>query len=375
MYEPFPTNYTWSTSANLALGCGGEIGEVDEVARALQPFAQSGDAEAWEAAWRRMADRVAGLARRDEAAGHRLSAGGKYLRAAAYRFVGERQVPPSSPRKLEGYKEFLADFYRGVELSGMPLERVEVPYEGTSMPALFLPAQVSSPAPTMIYVDGFDICKEVMWLVLRDAFARRGVHCLFVDTPGVGEMLRLRGVPTRPDYEVPVAACVDYLQGRPDVLGDRIGVMGVSLGGYYAPRAAAFEPRLRCCVAWGAIWDYGATWERRRNLRPDSPVSVPAFQLAWVMGVEGFEAALERTRAFTLAEVMPRIRCPLLIVHGAEDRQIPLADAERAFQAATGTAVKELKVFTAAEGGTQHCQLDNRSLAIDYITDWVADHL
>ena len=79
--------------------------------------------------------------------------------------------------------------------------------------------------------------------------------------------------------------------------------------------------------------------------------------------------------AFTLAEVMPRIRCPLLIVHGAEDRQIPLADAERAFQAATGTAVKELKVFTAAEGGTQHCQLDNRSLAIDYITHWVADHL
>ncbi len=375
MYEPFPTNYTWSTSANLALGCGGEIGEVDEVVRALQPYAATGDAEAWEAAWRRMAERVAGLARRDEAAGHRLSAGGKYLRAAIYRFIGERQVPPSSPRKLEGYKEFLADFYRGVELSGMPLERVEVPYEGTSMPALFLPAQVSSPAPTMIYVDGFDICKEVMWLVLRDAFARRGVHCLFVDTPGVGEMLRLRGVPTRPDYEVPVAACVDYLQGRPDVLGDRIGVMGVSLGGYYAPRAAAFEPRLRCCVAWGAIWDYGATWERRRNLRPDSPVSVPAFQLAWVMGVEGFEAALERTRAFTLAEVMPRIRCPLLIVHGAEDRQIPLADAERAFQAATGTAVKELKVFTAAEGGTQHCQLDNRSLAIDYITDWVADHL
>lgn len=375
MYEPFPTNYTWSTSANLALGCGGEIGEVDEVVRALQSFAQSGDAEAWEAAWRRMADRVAGLARRDEAAGHRLSAGGKYLRAAAYRFVGERQVPPGSPRKLEGYKEFLADFNRGVALSGVPLARVEVPYEGTTMPALFLPAQTDGPAPAMIYVDGFDICKEVMWLVLRDAFARRGVHCLFVDTPGVGEMLRLRGVPTRYDYEVPVAACVDYLQGRADVLADRIGVMGVSLGGYYAPRAAAFEPRLRCCVAWGAIWDYGATWERRRHLRPDSPVSVPAFQLAWVMGAEGFEAALEKARAFTLAEVMPRIRCPLLIVHGAEDRQIPLADAERAFQAATGTAVKELKVFTAAEGGTQHCQLDNRSLAIDYITDWVADHL
>lgn len=168
---------------------------------------------------------------------------------------------------------------------------------------------------------------------------------------------------------------MDYLQGRADVIGDRIGVMGVSLGGHYAPRAAAFEPRLRCCVALGAIWDYGATWERRRYLRPTSPVSVPAFQLAWVMGAEGFEAALEKARTFTLANVMPRIRCPLLIVYGAEDRQIPLADAEQAFQPATGTAIKELKVFTATEGGTQHCQLDNRSLAIDYTTDWVADHL
>jgi dienelactone hydrolase len=377
MYEPFPTNYTWSSSVNLALGCGGEIGEVDEVVRALAPAANSGDWEAWDREWHRLAERVAGLAARDAAAGHTLSAGDKYLRAAAYRFIGERQVPAHAPRKLEGYKEFLADFARGLDLSGAPVERVEVPYEGTSMPALFVPAPrpAGGRAPTMIYFDGLDICKEVMWLVLRDAFARRGISCLMVDTPGVGEMLRLRGVPSRHDYEVPARACVDYLQGRPDVAADRIGIMAISLGGYYAPRAAAFEPRLRCCVAWGAIWDYHATWQRRRNLRPDSPVSVPAFQIAWVLGVPDFEAALEKLKDFTLADVMPRITCPLLIVHGEEDRQIPLADAEQAFRAATGTAVKELKVFTKAEGGTHHCQLDNRSLAVDYITDWVADHL
>lgn len=377
MFEPFPNNYAWSTSVNSALGCGGEIGEVDQVIRALQPYAATADPDAWDREWHRLAEKVAGQAARDEAAGHYLSAGGKYLRAAIYRFIGERQVPLSSPRKLEGYKEFLADFYRGLKLINSPIERVEVPYEGTSMPALFVPAQGTGGAPTrtMIYFDGFDICKELMWLALRDALAVRGVHCLIVDTPGVGEMLRLRGVPSRYDYEVPAAACVDYLQTRPDVDANRIGIMAISLGGYYAPRAAAFEKRLKCCVAWGAQWDYHAVWERRRSLRPDSPVSVPAFQLPWVMGTPDFESAMEKLKDFTLAGVMEKITCPLLIVHGENDRQVYLEDAQRAFAAATGTAVKELKVFTAEEGGDQHCQLDNRSLAIDYICDWIADHL
>jgi dienelactone hydrolase len=377
MYQPFPNNYTWSTSVNLALGCGGEIGEVDEVVRALLPFAESGDAAAWDREWERLADRLAGLAARDEAAGHLLSAGDKYLRAAVYRFTGERQVPVTSPRKLTGYTRFLEEFERGRTLSRAPVQRVEVPYEGTTMPCLFLPAEGSggAPAPTMIYFDGLDVCKEVMWLAFRDGFARRGINTLFCDPPGVGEMLRLQGVPSRHDYEVPAAAAVDYLSARPDVNPDRIGIMALSLGGYYAPRAAAFEPRLKCCVAWGAIWDYRATWERRRTLRPDSPVSVPAFQLAWVMGTPDFESAMEKITAYTLDGVIDKITCPLLIVHGEDDRQIPLADAERAFAAATGTPVKELKVFTAAEGGTQHCQLDNRSLAVDYISDWVADRL
>jgi dipeptidyl aminopeptidase/acylaminoacyl peptidase len=214
-----------------------------------------------------------------------------------------------------------------------------------------------------------------MWLWVREEFAVRGINLLIVDTPGVGEMLRLRGVPSRYDYEVPATASVDYLETRSDVDPNRIGIMAVSLGGYYAPRAAAFEKRLKCCVAWGAHWDYHAVWERRRNLRPDSPVSVPGFQLAWVMGTDDFESAMEKLKDFRLAGVMEKIECPLLIVHGENDRQVHLVDAHNAFAAATGTAVKELKVFTKEEGGDEHCQLDNRSLAVDYITDWVVEHL
>src|ERR1700692_3432114 len=120
-----------------------------------------------------------------------------------------------------------------------------------------------------------------------------------MDTPGVGEPLGLRNIPSRPDYEVPTRAIVDYLETRPDVDSSRIGIMGISLGGYYAPRAAAFESRISACVAWGAIWDWGATWEKRWATRSKT-VSVPWFQLPWVMGTETMEEGLERVKQFSL---------------------------------------------------------------------------
>jgi hypothetical protein len=84
-----------------------------------------------------------------------------------------------------------------------------------------------------------------------------------IDTPGTGEPLRLRNVPSRPDYEVPTTAIVDYLVTRPDIDPERIGLLGISLGGYYAPRGASFEHRIKACAAWGGVWDYGAVWQHR----------------------------------------------------------------------------------------------------------------
>ena len=101
---------------------------------------------------------------------------------------------------------------------------------------------------------------------------------------------------------------------------------------------------------------------------------MPQFQLAWVMGTPTFEEAFAKTKQFTLDGVVEKIRCPLLVVHGEDDQQVPLADAIKTFEAAMASR-KELKVFTRAEGGSQHCQLDSRALGIDYIADWVADVL
>jgi dipeptidyl aminopeptidase/acylaminoacyl peptidase len=194
-----------------------------------------------------------------------------------------------------------------------------------------------------------------------------------VDTPGTGEPLRLRGVPSRPDYEVPTSAIVNYLQTRPDIDPARIGLLGISLGGYYAPRGASFEHRIKACVAWGGVRDYGAVWQRRWATRSKT-TSVPFWQLPWVMGTESMEQALKRVKKWTLIDALPHLTQPLLIVHGEHDGAIPLEDARKAFQAA-GSTDKELRVFTIAEGGCEHCNADDPDPARQLIADWFTGRL
>jgi dipeptidyl aminopeptidase/acylaminoacyl peptidase len=200
------------------------------------------------------------------------------------------------------------------------------------------------------------------------------VGCLIVDGPGTGESIRFRGMTLRPDYEKPASAALDYLQTRPDVDGDRVCVMGISLGGYYAPRAAAFEKRFKACVAWGAIYDYHETWRNRIERSFDLAMSVPGEHIKWILGVDTYEEALTALMDYRLEEVAGEIECRVLIVHGEGAKQIPLEDARRLFKA-VGSKEKTLKVFTAEEGGSEHCQGDNRTLGQTYIFDWIADNL
>ncbi len=274
---------------------------------------------------------------------------------------------------MHSYTEALAAFASGVELMAKPIERVEVPSPDGILPGYLIPSGTNGPSPVVIFYNGFDVTKELLYGFIGDQFSHRGIAYLIIDTPGTGEPLRLRNVPSRPDYEVPTAAIVDYLQQRPDIDPGRIGLLGISLGGYYAPRGAAFEHRITACAAWGAIWDYGLVWQRRSQTR-STTTSVPFWQLAWVMGTDTMEAALERVRQWTLADAMPHLTQPLLIVHGEHDQNIPVADAEAAF-AAAASKDKTLRIFTAAEGGSEHVNADDPDPARQMIVDWFAQRL
>jgi hypothetical protein len=144
-------------------------------------------------------------------------------------------MPPGAA-KLDTYKKPLTSFVKAIELTPTPLERVEIDSPDGILPGYIIPAGTGKPAPIIIFYSGFDVVKEMLYGFIREEFAQRGISCLVVDTPGVGEPLRLRNVPSRPDYEVPTAAIVDYLETRPDVDASRIGIMGISLGGYYDKR-------------------------------------------------------------------------------------------------------------------------------------------
>jgi len=382
MFEYFPNNYTWSLAVMSALNRGGQISEIDEACRPLKEVAGvkalHGDQtqqRAWFESWMKVAERVERLGRDDEVAKHPLSAGRKYLRAGLYYLLAERMPSHKDPRRLDAYKRGIDIFGRGLLLRREPVEFVEVPYGAHKLPAIFSKAPVAGRAPCVVHFDGLDVTKEIIYAAVADEFRRRGVSLLIVDHPGVGAALRLLGLPSGPDTEKPAAASVDYLETRSDVDPKRIGIMALSLGGYYAPRAAAFEKRFKCAVAWGAIFDYGKCVSDRIGGRGEPSVPGYAEHVNWVFGCDTIEDTLKVVKQMTLEGVADKITCPLLIVHGENDRQVPLWHAERTFEAAVNSPGRELKICRLADGGAEHCGADNGPLVVDYMADWVAEKL
>ena len=236
---------------------------------------------------------------------------------------------------------------------------------------------MNGPAPTVVLFDGLDNCKEMSVLFAGVELAHRGFNTLAIDGPGQGEALRLRNIHSRYDYEVAGTAAFEYVTSRVDVDMQRVAIAAYSLGGYYAPRVAAFERRYAACIAWGAIYDYHDVWVKRRELAKTQSGNAQAashFQIPWVLGVPDWDAAMNKLEKYTLEGVARNIHCPTLILHGERDRMTTLEVAKRLYEAC-GARDKTLKVFTAEDSGVEHCQADNRQVGTDYIGDWLTRRL
>ena len=376
MFEYFPDNYPWSLTTATLFDEAGTTSEPEEALRTLRAVAGGDKAianEQWYQAMTRLGERVERLGEEDAANGHPLTAGRKLYRAALYYLRAERFVPHGDARQTMIYRRGTDLYRRAMEMQRRPVSFLDVPFEGSSLPALFVPARGEGPWPCAIFIQGFDSLKEWYYPLVGEEFSRRGVAMLIVDQPGAGGALRLNGLPATPDTERSVGACVDYLESRDDVDRKRIGVIGISLGGYYAPRAAAFEKRLAACAAWGAIWDFGYLFDTLFS-RTGYAESIPDMvrHAMWVFGKPTPEEAADVARAMTLEGIAENITCPLLVMHGENDRQVPLWTAEKTYEAATNSARRELKIFRLADGGAEHCQVDNRSYGADCAADWFA---
>ena len=376
-FEYFPGHYMWSQAMAMAFGLSAwraaEFGDVDRAGRRLR--SSVGDDSAWYREWRALAEEAEKRAEDAKSRGRPITAGDAYFRAATYYFLAERFLSHTNSAKLDAYLRSVECFGNGAAIAIPGLQKVDVPYENSHLSAYFLPPDAPPPYPTVVFFDGLDICKEITAHFARE-LNRRGLACLAVDGPGQGESLRVQKIASRHDYEVAAGAAIDYLSERGDVDANRLGIMAISMGGYYAPRCAAFEKRFKACVSWGAHYDYHALWVKRRRVMEagGSQISAPNFHLPWVLGVSNMDEAMEALKPFTLEGVGQRITCPILITHGERDTIVPVQNAYRLFEE-IASGDKELKVFTREEGGAEHCQVDSLQVGLAYMADWMREHL
>jgi len=375
----FPESYRWSSGllnimSSAPFG-GADVSEVYQIRRLLEGKSLEDD-DAWFDACVEVAERVNKSADTFRASGHDFSASAMYLRACNYYQMAERYRTPKDERALDIFRSSLACFRSFADLGRVGIEPVEVPYEGGSLPGYFVPAQNTSSQrpPCVVFFDGLDVTKEIQYVRGVPDLVKRGISVLVMDGPGTGEAIRLRGHYLRHDYEVAGSACLDYLETRSDVDMGRVGIVAISLGGYYAPRCASMDERWAACIAWGAIWDYHETWRKRIEAQFKASMSVPGHHIMWILDVESTEAALRALEPYRLDSVVQKMRCPFLIVHGAEDEQVPLADAQALYDA-SGSPDKMLRVFTAEEGGAQHCQRDYLTYGVYHMWNWFEDKL
>ena len=389
---------------------GAEPGEVLSTAERID----DGDVDGWHREWRRTAERVERLADGATAAGpshskataateRERTARFAYFRAHNYYRTAEFFLDSDDPRRRPTYEKSRDAFRSGLERLDVPASLVEIPYEDATLPGyLFFPPGVEADSPAVVCVGGFDSLAEELYFIcgVPEALAR-GYAVLLFDGPGQGAPLRFDGLVARPDWEHVVGPAIDFLEGasasgdgEPGVDADRIGLVGVSFGGYYAPRAAAVDDRIAACVAFDHMHDlWGASASDHPRLAelfsraPDGLVngfaalgarfSVESRWLMenskWVFDVDSAAELARTLPAYSLSDVAGRIDCPTLILAGEDDHFVPLEMA-REFQELVGGPTT-LRVFTSEEGAGEHCQVGNLSLATGVIYDWLDETL
>jgi 2,6-dihydroxypseudooxynicotine hydrolase len=239
-----------------------------------------------------------------------------------------------------------------------PGERVEIPFEGKWLATnLRRPLGIDKP-PAVMMVPGLEATKEEV-VGYENALLARGMATLSNDGPGQGE--GEYDFPIRGNYETVAGPIIDWLEGREDLDAGRIGIYGISLGGYHAPRAACFEDRIKACVTVSGAYDWGVNWDKKSHLNRD------VFRIRSHCAT--MEEAKEKSKALSLKGIAKNITCPIYIVAGGLDRLTAVEAAERIAAEVSGP-----KILSIVEDGVHVCH--NRPYKFrPQTTDWMAQQL
>jgi pimeloyl-ACP methyl ester carboxylesterase len=394
----FPDNVQFWYEIVRAFGSasygGADFGEVMATAARIT----SGDYDSWYYEWNRIAEKVAAEAADQLAHGHRISARDSYLRATSYYRTSEFFLHgnPADPRIKTAYQNSIECYKACCALYDPPILPVEIPYEGTTLPGYLHRVDNSGqPRPTLIIHSGFDGSAEEVHTDGARAAVERGYNVLAVDGPGQYGPLHREGLTFRPDWEKVVTPVVDFLLKQPEVDPKKIALMGISLGGYLAPRAAAYEKRLAAVIANDGVYDFGST-----NLSTVPPAQRPIVEKMLVakeapeldrmleatiknsptaqwaithgmyaLGASSPRAYIAATLAYNLRNgVAEAISCPTLICD-AEGDMFFKGQPQELYDHLT--CPKTLIRFTLDEGAGAHCQVGAGRLAWARIYDWL----
>jgi 5-aminopentanamidase len=309
----------------------------------------------WCREWGRTAQHYEHLAERAEAARRMVTAGQAWRRAALCWHWGKFVFTDHPEEQRAAHERTVDCFSRGAATLSPPAQPVRVPYAGTML-AAYLRVPPGRP-PVVIMIPGLDSVKEELQAT-AEYLLDRGLAAIAIDGPGQGEAEY--DLPIEPRYERVATAVVDFLEQREDVDSRRIGVFGVSLGGYYAARSAAHEHRLRAAVALAGPYRWDLDWD---TLPPQTRVTFASRS-----GARSQAEARERAGALTLEGAAELISCPLLVAHGGRDRLVPPYHAERLAREAPAA---ELMLDPDGSHGLTNHAFESRSA----IADWLADHL
>src|SRR5258705_1154884 len=273
----------------------------------------------WCSAWSRIAAEHETLGRAALTRGRTVSAGAPLAEAAVYYHFAKFVFVDDLDQMREAHRHAVECLVAALPHLDPPGRRVEIPFEGHRLVGVLRCPDGEGPHPTVIMLSGLDSAKEEL-RATEDTFLARGLATFSVDGPGQGEVEY--HLPIRGDWSAPGQAVADALSALPEVDGSRLGVWGVSLGGYYAPRvAAALGDRLSACVALAGPYNFGECWGQLPALTRQT------FQVR--SGATSDEEAQRIASTLGMAGHAAKITAPLLVVFGRKDRLIPWQHAQR----------------------------------------------
>ncbi len=361
-----------------------------------------GDADAWIREWIATADGACGAGETARHAGRRVTALSFYRRAATYYstalYCTAKATDFSDERELATWRRHRDCWEHVVDLSPAPGERLEIPYEGTTLKGYFFRAPDAQPGerrPLVIMNNGSDSATSAMWGHGGAAAGEHGYHWMTFDGPGQQYALYEQGIPFRPDWEAALTPVVDAMVARADVDSNRMAVIGISQGGFWVPRAVAFEHRLAAAVADGGVVDISRSWL--------APLPAALRELLETGQKDAFDAAVSKSEAanpaaaaalefrgrpyaitsgsrydlfeavsaYRLCDEVNNITTPMLICDPDDDQFLP-GQSQELYERLPGE--KKLVRFTVEEGAHRHCEPMGLAVRDARIFDWLEGH-